>query len=123
MQVQGIEDEALDNVRKSLSLMRLDEDEQKTLSEARLSYLLRRVPEEVDKALQPYGYYASTVQTRIERRNQVPDVLLIIDPGAPVTVRELRIGNLNCVSPSKAWRRTMPPSARCWRLSGRVKTR
>ena len=91
VQVQGIEDEALDNVRKSLSLMRLDEDEQKTLSEARLSYLLRRVPEEVDKALQPYGYYASTVQTRIERRNQVPDVLLIIDPGAPVTVRELRI--------------------------------
>ena len=91
VQVEGIEGEALDNVRKSLSLTQLSEEERKALGEARLSYLLRRVPEEVDKALQPYGYYGATVQTRVIRRNQVPDVVLSIDPGKPVTVRELQI--------------------------------
>lgn len=91
VQVRGIEGDALDNVRKSLSLMQLSDEERQELSEARLSYLLRRVPEEVDKALQPYGYYDAKVQTQVARRNQVPDVVLTIEPGAPVTVRELKI--------------------------------
>ena len=91
VQVQGIEGEALDNVHKLVSLLQLSEEERTSLSEARLAYLLRRAPEEVDKALQPYGYYDARVQTQVARRNGIPDVVLTIDPGKPVTVRDLRI--------------------------------
>lgn len=87
VEVQGLGGEQLQNVRLSLSLVQLPEEERKTLTEARLSYLLRRVPAEVDQALQPYGYYAASVESRIERRaDGVPDVVLEVTPGEPVKV-------------------------------------
>lgn len=91
VEVRGIEGAMADNVRKSLALMNLSDEERRDLTEARLAWLLRRAPEEVERALQPYGYYAATVETRIKRRNGVAEVVFEIDPGVPVTVRELHI--------------------------------
>ncbi|MCX7556402.1 autotransporter assembly complex protein TamA [Xanthomonadaceae bacterium JHOS43] len=91
VQIRGIEGDALENVRKSVSLLQLTDVERRGLSEARLSYLLRNVSDEVERALQPYGYYQATVETQVLRHNQVPDVVLSIDPGTPVTVRDLTI--------------------------------
>ena len=87
----GINGEMADNVRKSLSLMNLTEDERDDLSEARLAYLVRKIPDELDRALQPYGYYEATVETQIKRKNGVANITLKVTPGEPVTVETLRL--------------------------------
>lgn len=92
VEVEGLSGEPLQNVRLSLSLVQLPEEERETLTEARLSYLLRRVPAEVDQALQPYGYYGAQVESRIERgADGVPDVVLQVSPGEPVKVTGSRV--------------------------------
>lgn len=89
--VRGIEGEMADNVRKSLALMNLSEGEREELSEARLAWLLRQAPAEVERALQPFGYYEATVETQVKRNNGAADIVLTIDAGKPVTVGELRL--------------------------------
>lgn len=91
VQIRGLEGDALENVRKSLSLTQLSEEDRRELSEARLAYLVRQVSDEVDRALQPYGYYRAQVQTQVARDKGVADIVLTIDPGAPVTVSELKL--------------------------------
>ena len=91
VRVKGIEGEMADNVRKSLTVMNLPEAERDALSEARLAYLLRKAPAEVARALEPFGYYASQVQSRITRKDGKANVVLEIVPGEPVTVQQLRL--------------------------------
>lgn len=89
--VRGIQGEMADNVRKSLALTNLSEEERAELSEARLAWLLRQAPTEIDHALQPFGYYEATVETQVKRKNGSANIVLTVDVGAPVTVRELRL--------------------------------
>jgi translocation and assembly module TamA len=86
VRVTGIEGEALDNVRKSLSLLRLDEANRAALEEPRLAYLLRQVPEEISLALQPYGFYVATANISVQRKGGLADVTITVEPGEPVRV-------------------------------------
>lgn len=91
VKLRGISGEMADNVRKSLSLMNLPEDEHKDLGEARLAYLVRKLPAELDLALQPYGYYEATIEPKITRENGTANVILTVNPGEPVTVEVLNL--------------------------------
>lgn len=88
VRIRGIEGDALENVRATLSLTRLSTRERGDLSEARLSYLLRRATQEVDRALQPYGYYSATVESKVARSERGITVTLTVAPGDPVQVTE-----------------------------------
>lgn len=89
--VRGVEGSALANVEATLSLFRLPPADRDELSEARLAYLLRRVPDEVDAALQPYGYYDAQSSSEIVRDGDSVDVTIIIAKGEPVMVRAAQI--------------------------------
>ena len=91
VRVAGIEGEPLENVRKSLSLLRLNEADRDALEEPRLAYLLRRVPAEVSRALEPYGYYEATAEVAVKRRNGTASVTITIDPGKPVRVEAVEL--------------------------------
>lgn len=94
VQVQGLEDEEMrDNVDDALSLQRLNPNRRKSLSESRLSYLLRRVPREVREAMEPFGYYDPTVDAKVQRDGNAVSVVVSVQPGEPVRVRgrELRM--------------------------------
>ena len=88
VRIVGIEGDARDNVQATLSLTRLSARQRAGLSEARLSYLLRRLDDEVDRALQPYGYYESSVESEVQRGPRGIEVVLTVTPGEPVRVRE-----------------------------------
>jgi translocation and assembly module TamA len=88
VRIRGIDGDARDNVRASLSLTRLTRAQRAALSEARLAYLLKRVPEEVERALQPYGYYEARVESELERGARGVVVVLDVTPGEPVRVAE-----------------------------------
>lgn len=85
--VKGVDGELRDNVEKTLSLLRVPEEERAGMRQPRLDYLLRIAPAEVDRALQPFGYYDAKVESQINGAN----VTLTIDPGEPVRVVQTRI--------------------------------
>lgn len=86
--VQGLADEEMrDNVDDALSLQRLNPNRRKSLTESRLSYLLRQVPSEVRGALEPFGYYEPTVDAQVQRNGETVSVVVTVQPGKPVKVR------------------------------------
>ncbi|HEX5694647.1 MAG TPA: POTRA domain-containing protein, partial [Arenimonas sp.] len=61
VEVRGLEDEAEQaNVRAALSLVALDPRQRAELGEGQLDYLLRQVPGDVARGLEPFGYYDTT---------------------------------------------------------------
>src|SRR5690606_880157 len=84
--VRGVDGDAQANVEASLSLTRLPASARAGLSEARLSYLLRRAPEEARRALEPYGFYDAKIESDVQRGAQGVSVVLTIQPGEPVLV-------------------------------------
>ena len=86
--VEGLEDEEMrDNVDDALSLQRLNPNRRKSLSESRLSYLLRRTPREAREALEPFGYYDPKVETSVQRDGDAITVVVTVAAGDPVRVR------------------------------------
>jgi translocation and assembly module TamA len=86
VRISGVDGDALANVEATLSLTQLTPRQRAGLSEARLSYLLRRAPEQVERALQPYGYYEAKVVSEVQRQARGIVVVLVVTPGEPVRV-------------------------------------
>lgn len=63
VQIQGIRDELLDNVRASLSLYR--ESAGPWLSPERIETLHRQAPAEIREALEPFGYYRPQIESSL----------------------------------------------------------
>lgn len=92
VRVEGLEDAAQrDQVLAALSIEKLNPARRRALSEARLSFLLRRAPREARQALEPFGHYESQVQTEVERQGERVDVVVRVVPGEPVRVRKREI--------------------------------
>lgn len=90
--IRGLDDEEMrDNVADGLSLQRLNPNRRKSLSESRLSYLLRRTPREIRAALEPFGYYEPDIRTDVQREGEQVTVRITIARGEPVRVRERSI--------------------------------
>ncbi len=91
VKVTGIEEELRGNVEKTLSLLRVPEEERGALTQARLDYLLKIAPEEADRALQPFGYYDTTVESTVKPNSKGANITLKVVLGEPVKVVETRI--------------------------------
>jgi len=87
--VEGLPDEEAANVRLALSLARLSAKQRSDLSEARLQFLLRRIPTEAAKALEPFGWYAPVVHVRREPWRDGVRIRVEVDSGDPVRVKTL----------------------------------
>ncbi len=92
VQVRGIADpDQLHNAEQSISLQRLDSTLRAQLSEERLSFLLRKAPEEIRTALEPYGYYDTQVKADTQRSGDAVTVVFDVTLGEPVRVREQQV--------------------------------
>lgn len=56
-----------------------------------VEYLLDKTPDEVVRALEPYGYYNPTTQAEARRRGDKTRFRLKIDPGPPTLIERVRI--------------------------------
>jgi len=61
--IQGISDELLDNVRGTLALAQ----PQKHLSPTRLKLLYKQAPQQIETALQPFGFYNVEIESSLEK--------------------------------------------------------
>lgn len=92
IQIEGIKAEMLDNVRAYLSI-----EQQKThprLSTSRIRNLHNRAPEEIQQALQPFGYYRVNVTSHLNQPTTTQPqwrARYIIDLGKPLKITTLEI--------------------------------
>lgn len=89
--VQGVTDEMLENVRAYLSLAQQQEQD---LSAGRIRRLHRQAPLQIKRALQPFGYYQAQVMSELIPPSQNNDGWLAryrIDLGLPVTVTQVDV--------------------------------
>ncbi len=93
IEVRGLDrdDEAamIENIELALSLNQaLD----KRLGESRLEYLLQRAQAQARQALEPFGYYDPTITVDAPRQGERVTVVITVDKGQPVRVRESDVG-------------------------------
>lgn len=97
VQVEGLETELEENVRAFLSIVERSEpqdeedEEAAPLNEAAIRRLHRRAPEEIRKALQPFGYYSPAIETNLEGGDGSWRATYAVDPGAPTRLAQVEI--------------------------------
>lgn len=85
--LDGLPDAEAANARLAMTLARLSAKQRSDLSEARLQFLLRRIPAEIGKALEPFGWYSPVVDVRREPARDGVRIRVSVDLGEPVRVK------------------------------------
>ena len=88
VEIHGLDDAMTENVRVSLSLV---DAIGKDLRGRRLGYLVRAADVETREALEPFGYYSPQITVERNRGDGGLDVVITVDPGEPVRVRDADI--------------------------------
>ena len=93
VQVKGLPDALMaENVTAALSVV---DAKGKTVSDARLDYLVRVANDEAREAMEPFGYYSPQVQVTEQRRGggEGAEVTVVVQvtPGEPVRVRTAQV--------------------------------
>ncbi|WP_036135008.1 autotransporter assembly complex protein TamA [Luteimonas mephitis] len=98
VEIHGLDEAMTENVRTSLSLV---DAIGKDVAGRRLGYLVREADDEAREALEPFGYYSPQITVERSRSNGgngngngATDVVITIDPGEPVRVRDADIAIL-----------------------------
>ena len=87
VRITGIVDpDQLHNAQLALSLLRDSASKTSEIGEERLSFLLRKAPEEIRTALEPYGYYDTKVLPDVQRHGDTASVTFAVTLGEPVHV-------------------------------------
>lgn len=94
--INGVEDEILESARANLELRQYEERE---VSAAEVRRLFDRGKEQIQRSLEPFGYYNPQVQGRLERPEPGKfQAIYEVEVGEPVIVQQARIE----VSPAAA---------------------
>ncbi|MFK5969227.1 MAG: autotransporter assembly complex family protein [Candidatus Marithrix sp.] len=93
--IEGVEGEILDNVKAYLSI----EEQRSRLSARRIKRLHKQAPEEIEQALQPFGYYRAKITTAELIESKQTDYTLwqakyVIELGEPLKIKTVEI-NIN----------------------------
>lgn len=91
VQVEGVEDDALTNLRNLVGVARLSEAERLAITPARLDYLISLAPDEARRALQPYGYFSPQIDVQSREVNGSTVVTIRVEVGPVVRVSERKV--------------------------------
>lgn len=92
VRLSGLSGAQADNVRALVELLRLNAEQRAAITPGRLAFLLRRAPDELRRAMEPFGYYAVSVDVQVEASPRGAVVLLQVERGPPVRVRAFDVG-------------------------------
>ena len=85
---EGDDAEMIENIEVSLSLYQAIGREQ---GESRLEYMLNQAKDQARQALEPFGYYSPTITIDVPRNGDSVNVVIHVDKGEPVRVRQSHI--------------------------------
>jgi translocation and assembly module TamA len=83
VEVDGVKRDLERNIRSNLSLEKLDKDER---TEERIRRLHADAPDEIEEALQPFGYYRPQVRSELRQEGDEWIARYEVDPGPPVKI-------------------------------------
>ena len=86
VEITGLTGEMQENARTMLSLQRYETAE---LSPGRVRRLHARAPDEITRALQPFGYYQPQIESSLRLEDNVWRAHYSVDPGEPVRIVRL----------------------------------
>jgi translocation and assembly module TamA len=103
VEVRGLEDPLLENVRRFLSIAELarpgvlgrlgeaarGEDADDTISVAELRRRHRRAPDQIREALMPFGFYRPVIDSELTRTDDGYRAIYRVDSGEPARIRTL----------------------------------
>lgn len=89
VEITGVDSEIEDNIRATLTLVRLGTRD--NLSEAAVRRLHGRARSETRDAMRPFGFYRPRIETRLQRQGENWLATLRIEPGDPVLVSEIDV--------------------------------
>jgi translocation and assembly module TamA len=89
VEVEGLEGEARTNALAYLSIYQ--ERESADLAEPRLQELHRRAPQEIGRALEPFGHYQAQVQASLGAGEGGWAARYVVQPGPPVALAEVEV--------------------------------
>lgn len=87
--IGGVKDEALENVRQSLSIEQQKQD--KNLTSARMRRLHQQAEAEIRRALEPFGYYRVEVDAALRETEKGWLARYRIQPGPQINISQLRV--------------------------------
>jgi translocation and assembly module TamA len=89
VEISGVDSEIEENIRATLTLVRLGDRED--LGEAAVRRLHGRVRSETRDAMRPFGFYRPRIESRLQRQGEQWLATVQIDPGEPVLVSEIDV--------------------------------
>jgi translocation and assembly module TamA len=89
VRIEGLQERLAENVRATLSMTR----QESTSDAERIRYLHRQAPEEIRKALEPFGYYRPSIESSLERQdsNWLAVYRIEAGPAIPLTKVDVRL--------------------------------
>ncbi len=94
IKIDGLKGPLLDNARANLDLYDIIESERKH-RQSHVLYLVRQGTKQIEKSLEPFGYYNSKVVHNLERPNEKEwHVTYQVDIGEPTMVRKVAVNLL-----------------------------
>lgn len=88
VEIRGLDAAMEENVRLKLTL---SSEADRELNGRRIGHLVRSAEDETREALEPFGYYDPKVEVERSRVDDVVNVVITVDPGEPVRVRNADI--------------------------------
>ena len=89
VEISGVDREIEENIRATLTLVRLGD--RADLSEAAVRRLHDRVRSETRDAMRPFGFYRPRIESQLQRQGAQWLATVQIDPGEPVLVSEIDV--------------------------------
>lgn len=96
VRIEGLEDELEENVRAFLSIVarseeQTDQEDGEPLSDQAIRRLHRQAPEEIRRALQPFGFYSPAIETNLESGDGIWIATYEVNAGAPTRLDHVEI--------------------------------
>lgn len=91
VEIRGIDGELRENARSRLGIAMVVGDEE--VPDSHIAWLHQRAPDEIRRALEPFGYYDADVEPELEETGEGLRATYRVRPGEPVRVtsREIRL--------------------------------
>ncbi|MEZ5590343.1 MAG: autotransporter assembly complex family protein [Gammaproteobacteria bacterium] len=105
--VTGLDEPLKDNVEAFLQIVQLAESDQPLPGEARLRWLHEQADDDIQQALQPFGYYRPTIQSALETTPEGWHAQYSIDPGSPLKIEQISVRVTGPGSDDNAFQRVL----------------
>lgn len=99
VEITGATDEVLENIRKSLSITEAAKQKKKPdLSEQTIQRLHSKAPKEIEKAIQPFGFYQSIINQSLNKKGEQWQAIYSITLGPQIKIQKVTV---DVVGPGK----------------------